>query len=168
MKSRLIASVAVGVAVVLGASGCSMISEQGTTIPYSPSDGIDVKDVVDAPLQVRNALVVANDDGTTGNLIAAVINMTDSSHTLTVQVGDGSSAVTETVHVQAHTVASLGANADPLRLDGIDARPGSTLPVYFQSGDARGVLADVPVLGGDDEMYEGFVPTPAPTDTTAD
>jgi hypothetical protein len=163
VKSRLFASIAVGAAVILGASGCAMITPQSTTVPYSPADGINVADAAGAPLLIRNALVVANADGTLGNLVAAVINTTDSSHTLTVQVGDGSSAVTETLHVQAHTVSSLGENVDPLRLDGIDAKPGTTLPIYFQSGDADGVLTDVPVLGANDAIYTGLVPTPTPT-----
>jgi len=165
VKSRLFASIAVGAAIVLGTSGCAFITPQSTEIPYSPADGINVKNVAGAPLEIRNALVVADAEGTTGNLIAAVINMTDSSHTLTIQVGDGSSAVTETLHVQAHTVSSLGQNVDPLRLEGIDAKPGSTVPIYFQSGDADGALADVPVLGANDALYKGLVPTPLPSVT---
>jgi hypothetical protein len=168
VKSRLFASIAVGAAIVLGTSGCAFITPQSTEGPYSPADGINVRDVEGAPLQVRNALLVANADGTTGNMIAAVINMTDSSHTLTIQVGEGSSAVTETLEVQAHSVSSLGENVDPIRFDGIDAKPGSTVPIYFQSGDVDGALMDVPVLGGNDEMYQEFVPKPMPTPEPTD
>jgi len=158
VKSRLLASVAVSAAVVLGATGCSMISPQGTTIPYSPSDGVNVANSPGAPLLVRNALVVVNDAGTVGNLVAGVVNMTDSSHTLTVQVGEGANALTETVQVPAHSVSSLGQNVDPLRLEGINAKPGSVLPIYFQSGDAAGSLADVPVLGRGEEYLLSLIP----------
>ena len=49
--------------VVLGTTGCSMISPQATTIPYSAADGVNVP--ASGPLKVRNALFVANEDGTT-------------------------------------------------------------------------------------------------------
>ncbi|WP_029146357.1 hypothetical protein [Microbacterium luticocti] len=158
MKSRLLASVAVSAAVILGATGCSIISPQGTTIPYSPSDGINVPDEQGAPLLVRNALIVADEQGTVGNLIAGVVNMTDAAHTLTVQVGEGANQITEQVQVPAHAVKSLGVNADPLRLDGLDVKPGATVPVYFQSGSASGAQVNVPVLGGDESYLTSLVP----------
>ena len=160
MKSRLVASVVIGVAVVLGASGCAMLSPQATTIPYSPGDGINVNEN-GAPLLIRNALVVADQDGTTGNLVAAVINATGDAQTLTIQVGDGSSSVTKTLDVDANTVSSLGENVDPIRLDGIDAKPGSTLSISFQSGDSTPVVADVPVLNNGEKYYDGLVPSPS-------
>ena len=44
MKPRLIASLAIGALVVLGTTGCSMISTQATTITYSANyDGTDYK-----------------------------------------------------------------------------------------------------------------------------
>lgn len=161
MKSRLIAAAAMGVAVVLGATGCSMISPQGTTIQYSAADGINVPDH-GAPLLVRNALVIANADGTIGNLVAAVINDTDDAHTLTVEVGDG--ATPQTVHVRGNSVVSLGnKGTDPLRLEGIAAKPGATLSLSFQSGDATPVVVQVPVLDDGERIYNGLVPTPTPT-----
>ncbi|QAY58759.1 DNA modification methylase [Microbacterium protaetiae] len=163
MKSRLLASIAVCATVILGATGCSMISPQGTTIPYSPSDGINIADTTGAPLQVRNALIVATDDGTIGNLIAAVVNTTAEDQTLTVEVDAASGKITQTVRVAAHSVSSLGQNVDPLRLDNLGVKPGLTVPVYFQSGDAEGALANLPVLGGDEQYLSGLVPEPAPT-----
>ncbi len=63
MKSRLIASLAVGALVLLGTTGCAMLSTQATTIPYSPSDGVNIPD--SGPLQVRNALIVSDEEGAT-------------------------------------------------------------------------------------------------------
>ncbi|UUT35003.1 DNA modification methylase [Microbacterium elymi] len=157
----MLASVAVCAAVILGASGCSMISPQGTTIPYSPADGVNVADSAGAPLQVRNALVVATPDGAVGNLVMAVVNMTGQSQTLNVQVGDGSSASSSTVQVPAHTVSSLGENVDPLRIDALDVKPGGTVSIYFQSGQADGAQANVPVLGGEETYLTSLVPQPA-------
>lgn len=162
--SRLIAAAALCAAVALGTTGCGLVAEMGTAVQYSPSDGIDVRN--SGPLEVRNALIVVDEEGTTGNLVAAIVNMTDSAQTLNVQVGDGSDAIAEAIRVKPNTVMSLGAEGQkPLRLEGIDAQAGSTLPVFFQSGDAEGVNADVPVLNGELRYLSTLVPTPAPTFT---
>ena len=93
MKSRLIASLALGALVVLGTSGCAMLSTQATTIPYSPSDGVNIPD--SGPLQVRNVLIVADEEGIDGNLVAAIVNQTDEPQTLEIEYGEGSVASTE-------------------------------------------------------------------------
>jgi len=162
VKSRLIASIAIGAAVILGATGCSMMSPQGTTIPYSPSDGMNVPAVPGAPLIVRNAMVIT-EDGNTGNFIAAIINDTAEDATLTISAKNGS--ISETVDVPAHTNKSLGvdAGAEPVRLEGIDTPAGATLDMQFQSGDATAIKLHIPVLDGTLPYYKGFVPTPMPT-----
>lgn len=164
MKSRLIASVAVCAAVVLGATGCTMITPQTTQsyFPYSPVGGINVPSTAGATLQVRSALIVADKSGKTGNLLAAVVNATDQEHKLTVQVGDGSSRSTHSITVPAHSVSSLGANVDPLRIDDLNVQPGATAQVYFQSGDGDGALVHVPVLDGADRELRDFVPHATP------
>ena len=104
MKSRLIASLVVGAALVLGTSGCSLISAHATTIEYSLAEGTNVPDE-SGPLQVRNTMIVANDEGTEGNFLAAIINSTDETYVLNIDFADG---VTEQVIVPAGTVKSLG------------------------------------------------------------
>jgi hypothetical protein len=157
VKSRLIASLAMGAAVLLGATGCSMIAPQGTTVQYAPSDGISVPDA-SGPLRVRNALIVANEDGSAGNLVAAVVNASDEDQVLNLEIGEGSDAVSKTVRVAAGTTKSLGVSdvtgvenlvgADPLLIEDLDTVPGSTVPVYFQSGDGDGARVEIPVLDG--------------------
>ncbi len=107
MKTRLIASVALGAAVLLGTTGCNLIAPQATTIDYSASDGVNVPAEA-GPLSVRNALIVANDDGTTGNLVAAIVNDTTEQLVLRIEVGEGSSAVRAAVNVPANRTLSLG------------------------------------------------------------
>lgn len=159
---RLITCVVIGATVVVSTTACGFNAEMGTSVPYSPSDGINVRDF--GPVEVRNAMIVIDEEGTVGNFIAAIINMTDSSETLTMEIGEGDDTITETVEVRANTVVSLGTeDTEPLRLEGIDAEPGSTLPVYFQSGDAEGVAGNVPVLNGDLDYLSTLVPTPAPS-----
>lgn len=156
MKTRLIASVVVAAAVALGTSGCAMLSPQSTTIPYSPADGLNVP-ASSGPLAVRNALIVANDEGTEGNFVAAIVNESDSSQVLNLEVGD--SAVKLTVRVPAGDTVSLGAeDTDPLLIENLDARPGSTVPIFFQSGDGEGARVEIPVLNGDLDYLAPLVP----------
>lgn len=147
MKSRLIASLALGALVVFGTTGCAMFSTQATTIPYSPADGVNVPNA--GPLEVRNVLIVANEEGTEGNLVAAIVNSTSDQQTLRVEFGEGSNKSVENIRVRANSVLSLGTeDTDPILLTGIDTKPGADLPMYFQSGDGEGVLVTVPVLDG--------------------
>ena len=164
MKTRLFASLAVGAAVVLGTTGCNLIAPQATTIDYSASDGVNVPE--SGPLQVRNALIVTDEEGSGGNLVAAIVNGTTEAQTLRVEVGEGSSTVRASVQVPASSTVSLGDLANdvaPLALDGFEGAAGSTVPVYFQSGDGQGALIDVPVLDGALEYLRTLAPTPTPT-----
>ena len=156
MKSRLIASLALGALVVLVTSGCAMLSTQATSIQYSASDGVNIPD--SGPLQVRNVLIVSDEDGVDGVLVAAIVNATSESQTLTIEYGEGSKT-TETIRVPANSTVSLGTEeTDPLPLEGIDTKPGANLPMFFQSGDSDGVLFDVPVLDGSLDYYGDLLP----------
>ena len=157
MKPRLIASIAVGAAVVLGTTGCSMISPQATTIEYSAAEGVNVYG--SGPLDVRNAFIVANEDGSEGNFVAAVVNQTDESHTLRIELGEGSSTIPLTVRVPARSTLSLGADGeDPIMVQNLDTEPGADIPGYFQSGDGDGTLISVPVLDGELDYLAPLVP----------
>ena len=156
MKPRLIASLAIGALVVLGTTGCSMISTQATTITYSAAEGVNVHGA--GPLEVRNALIVANEDGSEGNFVAAIVNQTDESVTLNMEFGEGG-AIKESIRVPANSVVSLGTeDTEPILLEGLDTLPGADIPGYFQSGDAEGVLVSVPVLDGGLEYLAPLVP----------
>lgn len=157
MNSRRLASLALGAAIVLGATGCSMVSPQATTIPYSPSDGANVP--ASGPLQVRNALVVADESGSTGNFLAAIVNDTDAVETLNIGV-NGKIA---TVRVPARTVVSLGVDGvEPLLIEGLGVAPGDNVEIAFQSGDGTGVEQAIPVLDGTLPQYAEFVPVAVP------
>ncbi|MEU1970705.1 DNA modification methylase [Microbacterium sp. NPDC019599] len=154
-RARLVSSLALGAVVLLGTTGCAMLSTQATTLPYSPSDGVNVPD--SGPLEVRNALFVADESGEDANLIAAIVNSTDQAHTLELEIGE-TSPVTESIRVPANTTVSLGVTEDPLLVEGLGAKPGSDVLVYFQSGDAEGVEVAVPVLDGTLDYLAPFVP----------
>jgi hypothetical protein len=154
VKSRLVASAAVSALVLLGATGCTFITPQSTEIQYSASDGVNIPDS-DGPLEVRNAMIIATEDGSVGNLVAAIVNPTDDAATLTVEI-EGLDPLT--VRVGAGDTLSLGANGEPLRIDDLDTMPGATVEAYFQSGDATGATAEVPVLDGSLPYYSDLVP----------
>lgn len=154
---RLIASIAVGAALAFGTTGCAMISPQATTIEYSAAEGVNVYN--SGPLDVRNAFIVATEDGSEGNFVAAIVNQTDQSHTLRIELGEGSSAIPFTVRVPANSTVSLGAEGeDPILVEGLDTPPGADIPGYFQSGDAEGTLISVPVLDGELDYLAPLVP----------
>ncbi len=156
MKTRLIASAAVAAVVVLGTSGCAMLAPQGTTIQYSPADGMNVPDA-SGPVVVRNALIVANEDGSEGNLVAALINESDEAQVLHLEVGEQGIALS--VRVPAGDTLSLGTEETaPLPISGLDTPAGATVPIFFQSGDGDGVITDIPVLDGTLDYLAPLVP----------
>ncbi|QLD10941.1 DNA modification methylase [Microbacterium oleivorans] len=153
MKLRIVASIALGAALTLGATGCSMIAPQATTIDYSASDGVNIPP--SGPLDIRNAMVIADESGTAGNFLAAIVNDTDEPQTLVFGFGDD----TTTLRVPARERISLGVDGEePILLEDIDTLPGATLPMSFQSGDGEGVRTEVPVLDGMLPYYTEFVP----------
>ena len=157
MKPRLIASLAIGALVVLGTTGCSMISTQATTITYSAAEGVNVHGA--GPLEVRNALIVANEDGSEGNFVAAIVNQTDKAQTLRIQFGEGPDTIDHAIRVGANSVVSLGTeDTEPILIKGLDTLPGADIAGYFQSGDAEGTLVSVPVLDGELEYLAPLVP----------
>ena len=153
MNTRRLAPAALAVAVVLGTTGCSMISPQATTIDYSPAEGVNLMGT--EPLKVRNALLVANESGTEANFLAAIVNDTDSAETLLVGIeGD-----TQRVRVDAHSTVSLGFDgADPLLFEKIDAVPGTDVEMTFQSGTGEVVSSRIPALDGTLDYLADFVP----------
>jgi hypothetical protein len=168
VKTRLIASLAVGALVVLGTTGCTFLTPQETTNQsmdkdYAPSGGVNVP-ASSGPLAVRNVLVVADSSGANGNLVATVVNPTDSGEVLNVTVGDGSSAVKTAILVSAGSTLSLGTGSTaPLPISPLDSAPGSTVSIYFQSGTGEGARVETPVLTGQLSYLSTLVPTPAPT-----
>ncbi|MGB3374058.1 MAG: DNA modification methylase [Microbacterium sp.] len=151
---RLIAAIALGATVALGATGCTFITHQATTISYPASDGVNVEST-GGPIVVRNALVIATDDGSAGNLVAGLVNESDQGATLTVDVAGKQF----TVRVPANDRVSLGADEEPLLIENLDVKPGATVEMLFRSGDDDAEPLRVPVLDGTLPMYADLVPS---------
>ena len=153
MKSRLLASLALGAAVVVGATGCNMIAPQATTIAYSPSDGVNVP--ASGPVDVLNAMVIANEDGTAGNFIAGLVNNSLEEQEVTIALENGEA---EIIVLAPGASVSLGVDMDPILFTDLGVPAGGTVPMAFQSGDETGTVAEIPVLDGALPYYSEFEP----------
>lgn len=154
MNKRAIAAVGLGITIALGTSGCTLISPQATTISYSPAEGVTVPDT-SGPLQVRNALIVADAEGTVGNFLAAIVNDTDEASALII----GFNGTSQTINVPARTTVSLGMDAAaPLAIPALGSAPGTNVEVTFQSGQGEAATVSVPVLDGTLPYLAEFVP----------
>ncbi|WP_166980977.1 hypothetical protein [Paramicrobacterium fandaimingii] len=164
MRSRFAAIIVLAAAVALGTSGCGFLAPQATTIHYDASDGVggSVGDI-----DVRNALVIANEDGTVGNLVVTVVNNGSSAHSVTIEFANGTS--TEVV-IDADGIFTFSAptaddtERENIVIDPLDAKVGSTTEIFFQYGSETGVSLDVPVYNNDLPEYSTLVPTPAETE----
>ncbi|MHA7293000.1 hypothetical protein [Arthrobacter sp. HLT1-21] len=156
-------SLAAGAALVavLGATGCSVTSEQATTIQYAASDGI-VDEV--GPLELRNIMIITSDEGEPGTILGTVFNPTDSAVQLTIE-GDNET-VDITVPAEGKWVFEDETTDDGV-LDGISEIPGALVDLTFVVNSETAELR-VPVLDGTLEEYREYVPggyTPDPTPT---
>jgi hypothetical protein len=140
------------VAAVALISGCSMFSEQTTTLQYTPSDGVQgtIGDV-----DVRNVFVVAESEDSPGTMLGSFVNNGSDDVTVTVV----SDSLSQDVDVPAGEVVMLGPDGDQtIEADRVGVVPGRHLRVSFSDGGASEEL-DVPVLDGSLPEYADLVPT---------
>jgi hypothetical protein len=161
VKARLVASAALALGIVLGGSGCAMLTYQATTEPYDASDGVSA---AVGELELRNVLVIS-DHGVAGNLVMTVVNNGTEDRELLVEYGDGGEA--EPVEIAAGSSVAFGVGDEqgvdvvkPVLLPAIDTMPGALLPVYFHYEGAEGMEVRVPVLTGTLPEYRSLVPKP--------
>ena len=153
MRSRATSLLLAGL-VVAGLTGCTFGATQATRLDYDPSDGIGAEV---GNVQVRNALLVT-EDGETAALAVNLINSGDENVQLTVSWEAEAGRVDRSVSLRAGSTQSLGADASPIVLSGVEAPPGSLFPVFFQYGDNEGQELMVPVLDGSLAEYADLVP----------
>lgn len=157
MKIRIASSVALAAALMLGATGCSLIAPQGTLKPYAPSDGIDV--TVES-VEVRNILLIADETGENFNVVFGAVNRTGEPQSLAISFsGEGSQQARAEFTVP--TGNTLFGNPDgeetPVLVSIPGLQPGATVTAYFQVPGASEVEREVPVLDGTLEEYRKYV-----------
>ncbi len=158
MKTRRIASsLALAAVVALGATGCGLVAAQGTTVPYAPSDGIDVSlNGVD----VRNMLLVADESGENFNVVfTAVNNATEAALLRVTFVAEDGAEASADFQIEP----GLTAFGDPegetmLTLVSIpNLMAGATIETYFEVAGGGEVKRQVPVLDGTLAEYQAYV-----------
>lgn len=157
MKTRIASSVALAAALVLGMTGCSLISEVATSTPYAPSDGVDVT-VGDVDL--RNVMLIADETGENFNVVFGAVNRTGGDQEVSITF-TGEGAQTASADFTVPGGSSLFGNPDGesapvlVTLDGVAA--GQTVEAYFQiTGDSE-QTHNVPVLDGTLQEYQPYV-----------
>jgi hypothetical protein len=164
VKTRLIASVALAGALLLGTSACTLFSVQGTLVQYEPSDGTaaTVGDV-----KVRN-LIGLSDNGDDISLLMTIINGGTTSASVNFQYENASGEqMTLTVDVPANSSVNVGSGGDAEEavMREVGATVGGLVPVYVQYGKEPGKQVQVPVLDGANDAYAGLLPSPLPAVT---
>ena len=157
MVARAAGSLILAGALVIGASGCSLISDQATLNHYDPSDGVSA---TVGTLGVRNVIALSNSDGSTYSLLITMVNAAPTIATVTLQYQSGGVTTTTMKSVRSNSTASFGnvvGQPQILIKDG-GVPKGGLFPVYLQSGDAAGVQLMVPVLDGSSPQYAAFAP----------
>ena len=155
MTSRLLASIALAAAQLVGTTGCTFSAEIATEKEYDPSDGVGIEV---GELAIRNALLIG-DDPENLNLVMTVVSSADTDRRLTVQWQSGGERVSEEVFVSANgTTIFGGPEQDQLLVVGSGATIGGLVPLYFSYSGAEGRELPVPVLDGTLPEYELYVP----------
>lgn len=149
-RTRSIAAVGLAAAALLGATGCSAINPQATTIDYAPSDGI-VETVGDA--EVRNLLLVSGERDAEGRYIGSVANSSEEPIEVSLTVN----GTTTRVSVPGGEVLSLETSENEHVIPSTGTFPGGmaqgTIEVDGESQDVK-----IPVLDGTLPEYREFVP----------
>lgn len=161
MKSRLVASIALASALLLGTTGCTLSSVTGTLVPYQPSDGTAA---TVGDIKVRN-LIGLSENGDDISLLMTIVNAGDSSASVNFQYDDESgdkSTITIVVPGNSSVNVGSGGDAEEAILREAGATIGGLIPVYIQYGDEAGKQVQVPVLDGATEAYADLIPGPLP------
>ena len=164
MKTRLVASVVLAGALLLGTSGCTLAATTGTLVAYQPSDGVaaNVGDI-----KVRNLLGLS-DNGEDVALVMSIINAGTLTATVNFQYEDSSGTKqTLTVVMKPNSSVHVGGSGDEVSaiLRDAGATVGGTIPIYVQYGENQGQQVQVPVLDGQTEAYTDLLPAPLPSVT---
>lgn len=157
LKIRIASSIALAAALALGATGCSLIAPQGTTVPYAPSDGVDVN--VEG-IDVRNIMLVADETGENFNVVFTAVNRTGAAQDVAMNfvAADGERASAKfAVPVGTTAFGNPDGEVAPVLVSVPGLAAGATIATYFQLAGAPEVEHNVPVLDGTLVEYRDYV-----------
>ncbi len=151
-------------AAVLAASlalgGCTFVNPQTTQEPYVVSDG---QGVSLGEVRVASLLVVAEEEGQPGRLVARIVNGTPDEQRVTI-TGEG---LDETVTAPPQETVAIGEPGDEdavdIIIDAVSRRPGQLVELTLVREGGETLEVGVPVLDGSLEQYAPYLPTAEPT-----
>ena len=160
MKNRIVSSLALAAAVTLGATGCSLISEQTTLYEYAPSDGVSVNA---GEVQLRNMLLITSEEEGSYNLVFTAQNNAEQAKPVDITIVQDGKRLTTNIEVEpGMTRFGNPDEQEPVVVvSGLTAPAGAGVDVYAQSGDANEEKHFLPVLDGTLPEYRSFVLTAA-------
>lgn len=163
LKTRRIASsIALAAAITLGATGCGFAVPQATTEPYAPSDGIDVSV---AGVEVRNLLLIADEESENFNVVFTGVNTGTTPLELRITfVGKGGSTEASadfTIDPGSTIFGDPEGDVAPVLVSIPDLAAGDTVSAFLQVPGGADVEREVPVLDGTLLEYRSFVISPS-------
>jgi hypothetical protein len=124
-------------------------------VPYIPADGVPVDLGV---VQIRNLLVVADEENGPGVLSGQVVNNGDDSAQITVATEGGAPV---TITAPPRQVQRISGTSQ-VQLSSVPADPGGIVTLTIQTPTSGANIVQVPVLPAI-EYYETLKPSAAPT-----
>ena len=157
-KNRTRTAAAAGVIALslLGATGCSAVNDQATTLEYSPSDGI-VQDI--GELELRNIVVVSDGDGKPGRLMGTAANA--SSAPINFELSIGGTDLSWNIPAGGKVVYDDAPQSEVL-IESVNVIPGTGIRAEATAGSETATL-NLPVVDGQVSYYRDYLPTPEPT-----
>ena len=166
VKIRAILAVVLIAGIAVGTAGCNLIQPQATTKQYDPSDGVGVNL---GELDLRNMMILTDNEGETASLMMGAVNATNDAITLNISyVVDGERVTVKPVVIEpAEQPTGFGGDGQPqIVLENINVAAGGILALTLQAGDSDTQVIPVPVLNTELPEYNGLQPTPVPLITT--
>lgn len=139
---------------LLSATGCGYIYNQPTTIQYNASDGVNA-DVAD--IDLRNIIVIAEDEKSAGRVLGTAVNTGDSDATVEFKFESGS----QSVKVPAGKTVRFEDDAHKLIVDPAGANPGMVLENTKVTVGGDESTMNIPVLDGTLDEYAPYLPNAA-------
>ena len=165
---RRSAATLLAIALLLVGAACGM--EVQTTNPYTPADGINVDVGEQGQVKVRNVMILSRADGQ-GFLSASLVADERDALTAVSAVpvkADGSDGAPLAVSIPDPVALGNGTlvvltDRAPITLTGPDLKAGLEVKVVLQFTTAGQVSLTIPVLDGNQRIYQTVSPTPAPS-----
>lgn len=156
MKNRIAASIALAAGLALGASGCSLISHNGTGVHYAPSDGVEI---TGSNVALRNIILVADATSENFNIVFTAVNNSGAPADLSITLEvDGQSALVET-QLPAGTTSfgNLEEDQDVLVAPLSNVEAGQSVEAFFTINGEGDLTESIPVLDGTLVEYQPYV-----------